>query len=335
MPTIVTENLDPGSDGWRKHMSSSKAAAIIGLDEWDSRYSLWMKMAGHYTEPRNGETDITRRGHYLEPALARWFADQHPDWELVRTRAWRDDQHPELISSPDYVIRRKGEKLPFAILECKSNLNGDKWGTPGTDQIPRNYLAQCLWHGRIIQLPTVYVATISSFLNFEQYVIDMTNETWANEAEWLVEEALSFLNTLPGRANEQRPDPVGDDMTYKVVKTEYEDIEKNTKWVITHEQAAELLASKTALDQAEERFGMLRTAVMLEMGSHHKAITPDGQAIASRVRHGSGSTFLRVNNSDKAFGSLRELAARSHRISREARELFHALATPEQKEDAA
>ena len=80
---LLAEPLVPGSPEWLQRMSASKIAAVVGLSPYQSRYSLWMQMAG--LAPQPVQTKAMSRGHYLEPAIAAWFADQHPDWTVTTT----------------------------------------------------------------------------------------------------------------------------------------------------------------------------------------------------------------------------------------------------------
>jgi hypothetical protein len=76
----------PGSPDWMGYMTASKIAAVVGLSTYESPFSLWHRMAGNIAN--SADTDITRRGHYLEPAIRAWFADQHPELDVATTGTW-------------------------------------------------------------------------------------------------------------------------------------------------------------------------------------------------------------------------------------------------------
>ncbi len=93
--------LDPGSEAWLREMTASKVPAVLGLSPWESRFSLWYRMAG--LVPAQDETAAMARGNYLEDAVARWVADQH---RLVihEGLTWRNKARPWQVASPDLRV---------------------------------------------------------------------------------------------------------------------------------------------------------------------------------------------------------------------------------------
>ena len=43
------------------------------------------------------------------------------------------------------------------MANTKSAANDDEWGTPGTDEIPAYYVAQCMWTMHVTGAPLIYV----------------------------------------------------------------------------------------------------------------------------------------------------------------------------------
>lgn len=123
LPTgVLIPNLRPGSPEWLKVMSASKIPAMLGLSPWDSRYSLWQQMAGRIV--RNDETDTTRRGHYLEPALLAWFTDQHPGHAVSKGASFAHVDRPWQTAAPDGLLWHRGvQREVVALVECKTALN--------------------------------------------------------------------------------------------------------------------------------------------------------------------------------------------------------------------
>jgi putative phage-type endonuclease len=102
---LLERPLVPGSAEWLSRMSASKIAAVVGLSPYESRYSLWMRMAG--LVPQQEQTSAMSRGHYLEPAIAAWFADQHPDWTITPTGTFQHPRHEWMVASPDRQVEAR------------------------------------------------------------------------------------------------------------------------------------------------------------------------------------------------------------------------------------
>lgn len=101
---LLGPRMEPGSPDWLATMSASKIAAVVGLSTYESRFSLWHRMSG-LIDPEPDD-DEKRRGHYLEPAIARWFADQHPEWVIEPTGTWGHQDRPWQTASPDRLVHR-------------------------------------------------------------------------------------------------------------------------------------------------------------------------------------------------------------------------------------
>lgn len=209
MKGIPLPPMEPGSPDWLKVMSASKVAAMLGLSPWQSRFSLWQLMAGNIDpEPDNDEF---RRGHYLEPAIAQWFQDQHPNINLKKSPSFAHPERPWQTASPDRLICHSGKRKPHALLEIKTANNEWEWGQEGTDEIPPGYLAQVLWQLDTTGLNTAYVAVLSPYMEFRQYKV------CANEADaaYMRDECVKFMASLEAG----KPPPVDDhDATYQAVR---------------------------------------------------------------------------------------------------------------------
>ena len=86
--SVPTQTLDPGSPGWLRLMTASKVAAILGVSQWDSPRSMWHRMRNEL--PAEPQSTVQSRGHYLEPAVLAWWADQR-DVDAIAMVAVRID----------------------------------------------------------------------------------------------------------------------------------------------------------------------------------------------------------------------------------------------------
>ena len=107
-----------------KGIGSSDAGTIMGASPFSTPLRLWRQRMG--LDPPVKETQAMRNGHFLEPAVAEYFADatgaaieyeSEGDWMAV------DDESPWLRVSPDRLFYPEGfeqTKENWCILEIKS-----------------------------------------------------------------------------------------------------------------------------------------------------------------------------------------------------------------------
>ncbi|WP_343466496.1 YqaJ viral recombinase family protein [Rhodococcus aetherivorans] len=293
--------LVPGTIEHATTLTASKMPAVLRLNPpgWGNRFSLWHEMAG--LVPPDGDNDQKRRGHYLEPAIARWFADRHPDWRITRTGTWVNVERPWQASNPDRLISRTGGRR--RILELKSQAADEEWGTEGTDEIPVHYRAQIMWQLDTQDLRIAHIAMITTRLEFREYRLDW-NET---EALWLREQALAFLDTLPGGANEQRPDIDGDTDTYETLRKLHPDID-GTDLDIPADTGLIYLDACRALDKAKAAQREAASEVLDAMGTARRAYA-DGVHVATRIPgRGDNPPYLKKGTEKKKTSTDRTAA---------------------------
>lgn len=289
---VLLGNIQPGSDEWLKRMSASKIAAVLGLSPWESRFSLWHRMAG--LAEKEAENDQHRRGHYLEPAIMAWFADQYPEWDVQSsgTQTFAHAERDWQIASPDGIacatrpvgkLRLRTDNV-VALVEAKTAARDEGWGEPGTDQIPVYYRCQVQWQMDVMGVDVCHVALLNDRLTFTEYVVPYN----PSEAEYLRDEALDFLNTLPGQPGEQRPDIDAHSATYDVIKSlpdgvidEAVEIEP----LVAERYAKAVVAAKAA--EAEKR---LMTSTLLDLIGDRKYADSLGERYATRGVKKTGKT---------------------------------------------
>jgi putative phage-type endonuclease len=292
---LLPTPLVPGSAEWLRRMSASKIAAVVGLSPYESRYSLWMRMAG--LVPQQPQTAAMSRGHYLEPAIANWFADQHPDWTITPTGTFQHAVHAWMIASPDRLgILPDGTVV---LIQCKSAGDREQWGDPGTDDFPIGYRAQVMWEMLVTGVRRCYVAVITSFLEFRWYVVDFVEA----EAAYLQAEAKKFCDSL---AAGERPDIDAHSATYEAVRQLHPDLE-DTKVDVPAELAVAFLEACEAERDAKAAKRLASSLLAEEMGSA-KAAYHGGVCVARRQCKGDGPPFL-VPARNVTVSDLRSVAA--------------------------
>lgn len=281
---VLLPSVEPGSAEWLQRMSASKIAAVLGLSPYESRFSLWHRMAG--LVPPEEQTDEMSRGHYLEPACATWFADQHPDWQVSPAGTFVHATDDKLAATPDRLVTcDTGEAR---LLECKTEGDADKWGAPGTDEVPIYYRAQGIWQMHVTGLRVCHFSVLTRYLVFAEYVVHYDPV----DAQRMVDAAHGFLDTLPGGPKAKRPDLDAHSATYQVVRElnpqingEDFDVPADLAWEFCGAQH-QLKAAK-AIEQAA------RSKLADAMGEHKRARFDD-QTIADRRSKAGGTPYLQA-----------------------------------------
>lgn len=276
---VLVPRLEPGTDEWMRHMSASKIAAVVGLSPWESKFSLYHRMAG--LVPREETSDVMARGHYLEPAIAAWFADQHPDMQVTTTgtflhrdRTWQAATPDRLGIHPDGAVD---------VVECKSAGDAAGWGEPGTDEIPIYYRCQVMWQLDTLGLDRCHVAVILPHLTFAEYVIDYD----ADEARILRDAAEQFLADLHAG---QRPDIDDSTATHQVVRELHPDID-GSRADVPDDLAITYLAAVAAEKAAKDEKRAATSQMLDHMGDARDAYW-NGTKIAYRMAKNGDTPYL-------------------------------------------
>lgn len=298
-------DLQPGSPEWLQLMTASKVAAVLGLSPWESRFSLYYRMAGQLdAKPEN---DQTRRGHYLEDAVVAWLADQYPDLRFGRTGTWVNKARPWQCCTPDRLARVRGTRKVVGATEVKTAADYEEWGRDGSDDIPAYYRAQAVWQMDCLGLSACYVAALLPRLQFRGYVIHFDQ----GEADWIRSEVQAFLDSLPGGPAEEAPDIDAHDETYVAIRQLHPDI-VDRQAEIPLDLARPYCASVLALRAAETEHQLRRSELADRMGDAKKAVVRIGPEpgdvlpIAGRQSQAGRTPFVKAVQNVPDLSDLEE-----------------------------
>lgn len=105
-------------------IGASEAGTVLGVNPWETPYQLWRRKRG--LDGPKEESAAMRAGHYLEDAVARFYAGETGAEIIKRTAADFSivcAERPHLRVSPDRLFwppgARHGERQK-AVLECKT-----------------------------------------------------------------------------------------------------------------------------------------------------------------------------------------------------------------------
>jgi len=301
---------DAPRDEWlakrREGITASEIAVILGISPFDSPFNLYYKKRGEIGE--DFDNTAMSLGRHLEPWIAdRWAAD-HPEWKVAPSGLYVSLARPWQMCTPDRDLydaewydaltpeQLQAEDIdPQSLLEIKSSGTYEGWGEDGTDEIPAYYRAQVLWQLDTLGLAEAHVTCL--FLSTRQrrdYVV-----AW-DEADVLLmrEAAREFLDRVErGDAPPIDHTPA----TTAALRELYPLGDDDTETEVPADLAAEYRAARAALDQARERYDLAVNRLRAAMGDARRALTPDGDPVASRSvyeRTGVDTRRLRADYPD-------------------------------------
>ena len=268
----------PGSTEWLRYITASKVPAIVGTSPYESRFSLWHRMAGNL--PSVPQNTAMTRGNYLEPAIVAWLADQHP--ELHIEYPGQRHTHPEddwAGATPDgYAHAREADAIP-GLIEVKSAKWADEWAG---DAVPPGYVDQCQWQMHVTGARRVYVGALVA-MDFTERLIERDQD----RIDYLRMESWGFLSSL------ERGEPPaldGSTHTYQAVRELHPDIDPELVEVPTA-LAHQFISARQCHRAAETDWNLARAAMADHMGSARVA-TWDGLTIATRKARNGGTPWV-------------------------------------------
>ncbi|MGW4639605.1 lambda-exonuclease family protein [Sphaerisporangium sp. NPDC004334] len=267
-------------------IGGSTIAAILGISPWESPYSVWCRMAGLVDKGK--QTKEMARGHYLEPGIRAWFADQHPEFEVHTAGTYVNVLRDYQLGNPDALCARDGVVVEGAEFKTDANAGESGWGRPGTAEIPRYYMAQIQWYMDVFGLARWRIVVLDGRLSFREYVIDYD----AALAKAMRDAAEDFLASLFWDEMPELDDHVA---TYEAVLRLHPEIHPKghleEAYVAAEEEAVEFIEATLDLEHAEKRAQAAKTRLAASMGKARRALY-QGYRLGHRQLSSAGNPFL-------------------------------------------
>ena len=122
----------------------SSAGAHLGVSTYRTPYDAYLEFIGERPEPTPEEQKRFEFGHKAEDFVAALIKDEYGIRVRKSNFAYMNPKYPHLMCHPDRLVADKvmGESV---AIEIKTNTAFDRrWGSPDTDEVPMDYLVQCL-----------------------------------------------------------------------------------------------------------------------------------------------------------------------------------------------
>ena len=160
----------------RSSIGASDVAAILGLDPYRTGLDIWLEKRG-LAEPQ-ASSEASLMGHLLEPVVATRYAMVHPEASL-RTCETIVGNEPFFTATPDRVATTH-DKEWLVEIKTKSRWTAERFGEPGTDQVPPEILCQVLWQMACTGMDYCDVALLIDGREYREYSINYDREVAAS-----------------------------------------------------------------------------------------------------------------------------------------------------------
>jgi len=177
-----TQLESKNAKGWRPWgIGGSDIGALLGVSPYRCAVDVWLEKVntGNGAAPRSALP--MRLGSFLEPFVVEEY-ERLTSYKTRRQDATlHHSDHPELFGHVDRIATMEyrtgdnsnGVSSRDIVLECKtcSAFRTKEWGPAWGDQVPAEYLAQCLWYLGLANCEEAHLAVLLGNTDFRVYRI--------------------------------------------------------------------------------------------------------------------------------------------------------------------
>ena len=164
---LINQDFSPDRT---KYIGGSDIGAILGLSRFRSPLEVWMEKTGK--EIKQIDSLPLRFGSFAEEFVASEYS-RSTGFDLIHDESIHiHPEHPFMSAHIDRFVLENGS-TPTRILECKTAnpFSSGEWGEVGSDEVPMNYLCQCIWYMAITNIDRVDLAVLFGNSDFRIYEI--------------------------------------------------------------------------------------------------------------------------------------------------------------------
>ena len=169
-----------------KSIGGTDISAILGLSPYKTALDVWLEKRG-LSDPVI-ENRAMRIGKRMEPVLLAEYEDETGRHAESWQQHLKHEEFEFLTGTPDAIVTSepRGVELKTAGLR-----QIDRWGEPGTDHVPEEYLIQCSWYMMLTNFELWDLAALLGGQDFRVYQIARNPELEA----MMCEAALGFWSS--------------------------------------------------------------------------------------------------------------------------------------------
>ena len=263
-------------------VGGSDIGAIIGVSKYRSALDVWLEKTGKHVDAK--DSLALRFGSFAEDFIASEYARHialpvvaHANPIIHRNYSYLAG-HIDRFVLPDSstaLFDDAGMLRASKLLECKT-ANGftqREWGEAGTDEIPLQYLTQCLWYLKLSQLTSIDLAVLIGGSDFRIYTV----EADCPLQQLLVEKAVHFWSEYVVKDCPPPPQSESDCQALFARSTPSKSVEASEA---TRAMITELQMLQRSIAHEEERISSIKQAIMQTM-AEAEILTIDGKPIVT------------------------------------------------------
>ncbi len=153
------------SEDRKGFLGGSDAPAILGVDPYSGPHDVFMEKTGMV--PDQPDNPYMKWGRKLEDLIAEEWTERTGFLAERGTRT----THPKLAflrGTPDRLVQGQSKLLEIKTTNARQSF---RWGEPGTDQIPEEYLVQALTYLAITDRESADVPVLIGGSDFRIYTV--------------------------------------------------------------------------------------------------------------------------------------------------------------------
>lgn len=271
-------NYEDGSTEWHmirsQGIGGSEIGTILGLNPWESAYTLFHKRLGNIEDSIANNWAI-RFGKAFEAPILQLYQEEHSVETVMKTGTWAHKDKPWMHANPDAISKRDKE---LKIIEVKTARSS--WA-----ELPPHYEAQVMWYMHVTGIRKAVVVGVNgmTYQEFEVEYDEFMGELYEQRAE-------AFWNAL---RDQMPPEWDGSKSTYETVRNLHAEIEDSS--VDIGSLGLKLQEALERYNSAEWELNHIKSQVLDAMGTaRYGHITePSGQrVVAQRQARSGGKPYL-------------------------------------------
>jgi putative phage-type endonuclease len=276
-------NFESDSPEWheaRKHsIGGSEIGTIMGLNPWESAYTLWAKKLELIPNSFQ-ENWAIRLGKAFEEPILKLFGQQHPELEIYRAGSFVSKEFEFMHANPDAMARNKetGEWIVIEVKTARYN-----W-----DALPAHYACQVQHYMHVMGVSKAIVVAVAGMDWFE-YEVEADEFVQLTQADY----ATMFHKSL---TDGTRPEWDGSESTYQTVRQQHPQIDDTEVELGT--LGLQLKNAQAMLEESQSQVNLLKSMVLDTMQYAKTGfVLKDGQKIkvATRQARRDGVPYLVIH----------------------------------------
>jgi len=278
---VLLGDFEPNSVDWHgarsEGIGGSEVGTILGLNPWESAYTLFHKKLGNISDELE-QNWMIRFGKAFEEPILNLFAEEHPELDIYLTGTYQHKDMPWMHANPDAIAKHKTTGEWF-IIEIK-------YARAGWTNVPPHYWAQVTHYLDVFGWKRGYLVGVAGS-NWEEHLLESDDF----EREVQRDAIKRFWGCVVA---ERAPDWDGSKSTYETVRKLHPEIDNNS--VTVSSELVQTIKEKAKLvDEATAELNKAKSQLLDSMGQAKYAhVLENGQEVivAQRQARGVGTPYL-------------------------------------------